>query len=80
MGLTDRQMLSSSPDKVTVLKELCVKMGIAEREIATVIFGEDASEEDKEGVRMLFRELWPDKEFYEIDGQQEVYDLIVILE
>ncbi len=80
VGLTDRQMLSSSPDKVTVLKELCVKMGIAEREIATVIFGEDASEEDKEGVRMLFRELWPDKEFYEIDGQQEVYDLIVILE
>jgi len=80
VGLSAKQLLSASPDKVMALKELCVKLGIEDRDIATVIFGTDATEEDRERVRELFAGEWPSKEFYEIDGQQELYDVIVILE
>ncbi len=80
VGFTDRKLLCSSPDKVTALRDLCVKMDIADREIATVIYGEDASEQDREKAKELFHREWPSMEYYEIDGQQELYDYIVILE
>ncbi len=80
LGIAGQKPVCASQDKVMALKDLCEKLGISEREIVTVIFGEDNTDEDREKVRGLFREEWPDKEFYEIDGQQDVYDLIVILE
>ena len=45
-----------------------------------MIFGENADEQDRENVRNMFAERFPGKEYYEIEGEQEVYDFIVILE
>jgi hypothetical protein len=80
VGITSDRLVSASPNRVRTLRDLCVKMGIRDREIATVIYGEDMSEEDRVRIRQLFEEDWPSKEFYEIEGQQELYDLILILE
>ena len=80
VGMTDQKLLSASPDKIRALEEMCLGMGIEDREIATLIFGEDATEEDRDKVRNLFRNKWEKMEFYEIDGRQELYDFIVILE
>ena len=80
VGITSDRLVTASPNRVRTLRDLCVKMGIRDREIATVIYGEDMSEEDRVRIRQLFEEDWPSKEFYEIEGQQELYDLILILE
>ena len=41
---------------------------------------QDVGEDDRDAVRKMFRERFPGKEYYEIDGEQEIYDFIVILE
>lgn len=80
VGMTYKRILSADPDKIGALKGLCESLDIASREIATVIYGADASDDDKERVRSLFAEAYAGKEFYEIDGGQEIYDFIIILE
>ena len=80
IGFTSKKILSSNADKVAALDELCEKLSISDREIATVIFGAEATESDRERVRALFAEKYSDKEYYEIDGNQEIYDFIIILE
>ena len=80
IGFTNKKVLSASQDKTEALHGLCEQLAIAEKSIATVIFGEGASETDRNDVRRMFAERFPDKEFYEIDGEQEIYDFIVILE
>ncbi len=80
IGFSDKSVLSSDRDKIAALKELCVALDIASKEIVTVIFGADASEEDKRRAKSMFSEYFGDKEYYEIDGKQEIYDFIAILE
>ncbi len=80
IGFTNKKILSSSPDKTESLISLCDALGIAEKDIATVIYGADADDADKEKVREAFASHYSGKEFYEIDGMQEVYDFIIILE
>lgn len=80
IGFTNKKVLSAAPDRVEALRRLCEQLSIAEKSIATVIFGEDVGEDDRDAVRKMFRERFPDKEYYEIDGEQEIYDFIVILE
>ena len=80
IGFTNKKILSSSPDKTEALTTLCDRLGIADKEIVTVIYGADASGADKARVREAFASRYTGKEFYEIDGMQEVYDFIVIME
>ena len=80
IGFTNKKVLSSDPDKIAALKKLCDELDIAGKEIATLIFGADATEEDKERARSMFSGEFGDKEYYEIDGKQEIYDFIIILE
>ena len=80
IGFTNKKVISSNADKTEALKELCVGLGIDSKDIATVVFGADASEDDKVAVRNMFSNDFGGKEYYEIDGKQEVYDFIIILE
>ncbi|MBR7083138.1 MAG: DAK2 domain-containing protein [Clostridia bacterium] len=80
IGFTNKKILSSSPDKTEAMISLCDALGIAEKDIATVIYGADADDADKEKAREAFASHYSGKEFYEIDGMQEVYDFIIILE
>lgn len=80
IGFVYKNILSDNPDKIAALKELCESLKIADKEIATVIYGAEATDNDRENVRSLFRSDYADKEFYEIDGGQEIYDFIVVLE
>ena len=80
IGFTNKKILSSSPDKTEALTALCDRLGIADKDIVTVIYGADASDADKASVREAFASRYSGKEFYEIDGMQEVYDFIVIME
>ena len=80
IGFTNKKVLSSSPDKTEALKGLCVGLDIESKDIATVVFGADATEADRNAVRDMFSHDFKGKEFYEIDGKQEIYDFIIILE
>lgn len=80
IGFTNKEVLCTSTDKTEALGALCRKLAAGGKEIATVIYGADASEQDRELVRSLFSTQFRKMEFYEIDGKQELYDYIIILE
>ncbi len=80
IGFTNKKVMSSDTDKTEALKTLCEKLDISQKDIITVFYGSDASEEDKQKVREMFKNDYKNKEFYEVNGDQDVYDFIVVLE
>ncbi|MBO4668333.1 MAG: DAK2 domain-containing protein [Bacilli bacterium] len=80
IGFTNKKVLSSNEDKVKALYEMTVALGLNEKDIITIVYGADVTENEKEEVRKTYSENNPNVEFYEIDGKQEVYDFIAILE
>ena len=53
---------------------------LKEYEILTILFGKDVNKIDQGNIKAWVKELNSDLEVYEIDGQQEIFDFIMILE
>ncbi len=80
IGFTDKVMKVCCADKVDTFFALADKLNISEKEFLITVFGKDVSEEDRKKVRSLVGEKYSNVEFYEIDGGQDVYDFIMIIE
>lgn len=80
IGFCDKTMLTAGKDKIEVFCSLTEKLHANEKAFIIAVFGEGATEEDREQISGRVANLYPDVEYYEIDGGQEVYDVIVILE
>ena len=79
IGFTDKTMFASCKDPVDTFVSLCEKLDIGKRNFLIVIFGAEAKEEDKSAVASYAENL-SNVEYYAIEGGQEVYDYIVIVE
>lgn len=80
IGFTGKTMYVSNPSKIDALEELLVKLDAKEKSFLICVYGKDLNEEEKQIISSKIPNLYKNLEFYEIDGNQEVYDLIVILE
>ncbi len=81
IAVCGKNMLFASNDKVQTLAGAVKSFpNIADKEIITVIYGEDVSAEEKESLKNVFEKEYSDKELYEIDGGQDIYSFIVALE
>lgn len=80
MGFTDHTMLVCSPKKTDALCALAEKLGVEQKEYFLVSYGKGVEEEEKEFFRSFVSEKFPQVELYEIDGGQEVYDFLLIIE
>ena len=80
MGFTDKTMLVCMPKKVDALCALAEKMQVGEREYFLVSYGKGVTETEKESFRAYVSESYPALELYEIDGGQDVYDFLLIVE
>ncbi|MBP5657491.1 MAG: hypothetical protein J6X52_03085, partial [Clostridia bacterium] len=80
IGFTNKKVLSADEDKIVALATLCEKLKLEDKDIVTVFYGADATDEDKRRVRELINGKYKDKEFYDVDGKQEIYDFIIVLE
>ena len=80
IGFTNKTMLVSERNRVDALIKLLPKLDAASREFLIIFYGTDVSSEEKEYIRTLIGEKYSDIELYDINGGQDVYDFIVILE
>ena len=80
MGFTDKTMLLCEDTKIEALKALTDKLGVAEKEYAIVSYGAGVTESEKENFRFYVNETYRGLELYEIEGGQEVYDFLLIIE
>jgi DAK2 domain fusion protein YloV len=79
MGLFDKQIVLTNPDKVQAAKELIQKMTDEDSEIITLIKGEDATEEECNDVESFIDDNF-DVDVDVKDGGQPVYSFIIGVE
>ena len=80
MGFTDKTMLLCLPNKMDALCALADTLNVAEKDYFILSYGKGVTEDEKEVFRVYAAEKYPMVELYEIDGGQEVYDFLLIVE
>ncbi|MBE6645650.1 MAG: DAK2 domain-containing protein [Ruminococcaceae bacterium] len=80
IGFTNKTMLTSSSSLTDTFGELADKLSAKEKSFMVLFIGRDVSNDIRDEVSALVEERYPDLEFYPVDGGQDVYDFIMILE
>jgi len=80
IGFEDKKMLTSYENKIDTLISLVEKLGAKNKNFMILSYGAGVSVTERTEVSVLIKSKYPQIEFYEIDGEQEVYDFIVIIE
>ncbi len=80
IGFTDKHMLSSRATNTETALDLLEKLNAGEHDFLIAIYGADMTDEQKETFRQTISEKYPVMELYEIEGEQEVYDFLLILQ
>lgn len=80
IGFCDKTMLASSPDCVeTALKSIEI-LDAGSRDVIIAIMGSETTEEEREKLASEIAKKYPNVEFFSLDGGQEVYNFIIVLE
>lgn len=80
IGFAGKEILAASNDRLDAVCATVDRLGPAGYDICILICGSAPSEEEAERAEAYIRFHYPDKEIYRIDGKQEIYDYILILE
>ena len=80
IGFSDKTMYVSTSSKLDTYFELIEKLDANNKNFLINVFGDSVKEEEKNAIRNLIKNKYPNLEAYEINGNQEVYDFILILE
>ena len=81
IGILDGKLLTASRNKTVCFTNLLRKVKkIKEKQVLTIICGEDVTEADKEKLLKSISTKFPYLEFGAIDGGQKVYDYLFAIE
>ena len=80
IGFAGKTMLTASKDKIEAFFDLADELDAWSKNFMIVSFGEGVTDEEKQALDDRVMSEHPNIEFYKIDGGQEVYDFIMILE
>jgi len=80
IGFVGKEMLVSEKNITDASKKLLEKMSTEDTYLITAFVGKDASEETVEQIAEWVEETYPDAEFYTVDGGQDVYLFIFVVE
>lgn len=81
IGIIDKEIVLSMADKQSAINELAsMLISMPDKFMITIICGMDANEEEKSALEAHIKEKHPDAEFYFIDGGQEIYPFIFVVE
>ena len=80
IGFCAKDMLSCDRKRIEAAKKLAEALKAGEHEFMIVIYGVATGEDERKEFHASMKELFPRLELYEIDGGQEVYDYLLILE
>ena len=80
MGFTDHTMYVCTPAKIQTACELLQSLRLDEKEFLIAVYGKYTTAEEREEFRSKQAEEFPNVELYEIDGGQDVYDFLFIIE
>ncbi len=80
IGFRGKDILTSKVSRTDAVIETIVSIGIDDYDIALVIYGKAVDEDEAKSVEKEISSRWKGKEVYLVDGGQDIYDYILILE
>lgn len=80
MGFTDHTMLVCRPTKADAVCALIDELGMNEKEFLIVVHGKGVTDEESQTLHAFMKTSYPRVEVYDIDGGQDVYDFLLIIE
>ncbi len=80
IGFCGKDILVADPERGKTVLGTLEKLDFSSFDIALLIFGRHVREEEAETTKSEIEEKYPLKEVYILDGNQEIYDYIIILE
>ncbi len=80
IGFTNKTMLAADKDKMNCAFTLLKNLKVKDYEYLIVIYGQTATSEERTAFKKRMAEDYPQVELFEIDGGQEVYDFMMILQ
>ncbi|ANB60318.1 DAK2 domain-containing protein [Anoxybacteroides amylolyticum] len=80
MGIADGKIVVSEKDKLNVAKQLLAALIDEDAELATILYGEDATEEEVAAIVHYLEETYPDVEVEVHNGEQPLYPFIFSVE
>ena len=80
IGFIDKTMLVSNKNKIESYKSLLSKLDLNNKNYLINIYGQDLTSNEKELIEEYINNEYPYIEFYSINGDQKLYDVILITE
>ena len=80
MGFTDHNMLVCKPTKTEAVQALTFALNAEQKEFVIAVYGKSVTQAEKQEFRAFMEQTYPKVETYEIDGGQDVYDFMLIIE
>jgi len=80
IGFVGKEMMVSEPTKAAAAHGLVDRMLTEDKFMLTVFYGKDADDADKEDLAAYLSEKHPEIEVYTIDGGQDIYPYIFVVE
>jgi len=80
IGFVGKDILCDNPVRKEAVLEAFSKIDLSSFEICLLIFGKEANESEAEEIKKEINAKYPAKEVFVVDGKQDIYDYILILE
>lgn len=80
IGFEDKNILVSEKDKVTAALTLLKVANARQKDFIVVFSGANVTEEEREAFNLKAAKEYPSAEVYMMDGGQELYDFIIVLQ
>lgn len=80
IGFEGKNIIASSNDPVTAAVAAIKALGGDQKDFIVTFFGSDVQADQKSDYKKSIGENFPNAESYEIDGGQDIYDFVVVLQ
>lgn len=80
IGFVGKELMAVSGERLETVCKTVDAVGLSERDICIIICGKDTTEAEADGIEKYIHSHYSGKEVYIIDGGQDVYDYIMIVE
>ena len=80
IGFVGHDMLADDTTVDGAARQLLGAIDMSDKSVIIAICGKDASASDMDSVRAFVKETYPDTELFEIDGGQDIYHFIFVIE
>ena len=80
IGFCGKDMLACDRKRIEAAKKLADSLNAGQHEFMIILYGKSIEGEERKDFHRSMKERYPKLELYEIDGGQEVYDYLLILQ